>query len=176
VTKVAEAYFHLKPYPIDQEHINALGEVTSGLAREFALELFPSNAVIEVRLSAGSVKGWAGITVTTLMTTYNITANYKGFKESVPAIVEDAKEFGTKLVDEFISSNHIPPKKIYRRERRTKTPGKILRLLTRKEWLETHRSQLSPAQTSSEEASINNLMQQVLVDLDRPSVRSSKKF
>lgn len=170
MTTVAQAYFHIRQVRLNNEEIKKLGELASGLAAEAAADLYPPEFVIEVRLSDGSLKGW--ITVGgILLGAYGAIANYKGFKESVSELNSDAKVFGEKVIDLFLQKSDLPSGKVYRRERRTKTPGRIKRLIERRERIDAHRDDLPRGAVEKELIAIEMLLQEILADVD-PSERA----
>jgi hypothetical protein len=169
LTKLAEAYFHLKDVNLSQDSLNSFGNFTSLVSAQVASGIFHPDSMIEVRLSEGSIKGW--VTVTGLVMTYGVIADYKGFKESIVEIHSDAKKFGNYVTEEIFKSKDLKGSHIYRIERRTKTPGRIKRLIDRREWLDAHSNQLSIGQVQQENIEIERLLQQILVDI-APSERA----
>lgn len=173
MTEIAEAYFHLKEVSLSQSQLKELGDLASAITAEAASKFFPSDSIIEVRLSEGSLKGWAKvIRIGALFGSYGIIADYKVFKESISEINNDARQFSQKFIDNFIDSSNLPGARVYRTERRTKTPGRIKRLIERREWLEAHREYLSKAILDKESTEIERLLQHILEDID-PSERAA---
>jgi hypothetical protein len=149
VAQLAEAYFHLKPFTVSDEDLQRLGRELTAIAAEKASGLFRPDSEIEVRLESGSLKSWTKV-IGPLLVIYGVIANYKGFKESTIEIVHYAQSFGGSVIEKFVQENHVAPPQVFRTERRTKTPGKLLRALKAREWLESHRAQLRSFRRKSE--------------------------
>lgn len=164
MVQLAEAYFHLKPFPVSDEDVQRLGRELTAIAAEAASGLFRSDSEIEVRLESGSLRGWAKV-LNGLLVVYGVAAGYKGLKESTVEMVHDARSFGGLVIEKVLQQNDVPSRNVLRTERRTKTPGKLLRALKAREWLESHRTQLDPAAIRRETARIEVLTERVLQDL-----------
>jgi hypothetical protein len=165
VTDIAEAYVHLKRIEITRERMTELGDIASRLAAEAASGIFPDSSIIEVHLAEGSLKTWIKVG-TGLLGLYGLTADYSSFKQSVPEIVRDARTFGDLVINSFITMGHVEGAVVYRKERRTKTPGKILRLLKRREWYESRKNGIPPDARLKEAQTIEYMLQQILVEVD----------
>ena len=144
MTRLAEAYFHFKRFEVSDERLEQLGREASATAAFAATGLFSPDSEIEVVLEEGSLRGWCKVIgIGLLVGTYHVAVDYKSLKENLPLIVHDARAYGETFFETFLPAIHIPSQQVYRTERRTKTPGKLLRVLERHEWLIAHRSQLS---------------------------------
>jgi hypothetical protein len=174
VTKIAEAYFHIKQVKLTSARLEELGYLTSEIAFNTAKYIFSPETIIEVRLSDGSLKGWVGLTssLTIALGMYGAIANYKGFKESISEIKSDAIWFGNIVSEKFVSESNLNGGYLYRKENRTKTPGKIKRLIDRRERLEKNRQSFSDSIIKSENIEIERMLQKILEDVD-PSERAS---
>lgn len=168
LAQVAEAYIHLKRIDIPRIQLQRLGDETSVLAAHAAAKLFPLDSIIDVRLEEGSVRSW--VSVLSALTIYSAIADYKGFKDSVAEMVRDAKQFGTVINEAIINNKAVSGSIVYRTERRTKTPGKIKRIIQKREWLDEHKDQLSIADINQQNYEIERLLQSVLADVE-PSER-----
>lgn len=165
MAQLAEAYFHLKSVPVDDDDLQRLGREVTSIAAEAASGLFRPDSEIEVRLESGSLRGWTKV-LNRALVIYGVVAGYKGLKESTTEMVHDARTFGGLVIERVLQENSVPPRDVIRTERRTKTPGKLLRVLKAREWLESHRTQLSPAAIRRETATIEALTETVLEDLE----------
>jgi hypothetical protein len=172
VTRIAEAYFHLKPFEVSDELLQSLGHDVSAIAANAAWGLFDPASEIEIRLESGSLRGWAMVIGAFLFGTYRAVAEYEDFKHGAQEMVTDAaamvahaKTYGDRVIESFLKEKEVPPRSVYRTERRTKTPGKLLRVVERREWLANHKALLSPADIARESAAIEALTSQVLADL-----------
>lgn len=166
MTQVAEAYFHLKRVSLTPAKLEELGDLTATLAAEAANALYPPDSIIEVRLAEGSLKGWASVTIAGMLSVYSFVANYKGFKEGIGEMNADAKRFGDAVIEKFADKSDLPGAYVYRKERRTKTPGRIKRLIEKQEWLEEHKAQLPKHVVEDERLEIERLLQIILSDLE----------
>jgi hypothetical protein len=174
VAHLAEAYIHLSPFDTSEGAVQRLGRQIADLAANAASIFGRPDCIIEVDLESGSLKARARVIGTSLLLVYGAIANYKGFKEGVVEITHDAQTCGGLIIQSFLGANHVPPKSVYRAERRTKTPGRLLRIMNRREWLNTHRAQLSAEAVKKETAAIETLSERALEDLapeERPVVR-----
>jgi hypothetical protein len=175
VAHIAEAYFHLKPFEASGEDLQRLGRQVSAIAAQAASGLFKPDCEIEVRLEHGSLKGWAAVWAV-LSTVYGSIAVYKELREATPLIVHDAQLYGDRVIERFLRDNRIAPRQVFRTERRTKTPGRLLKLLERREWLESHRSQLGAEAIKRESDAIEAQTKNVLEDLDPEEQRVVRKL
>lgn len=99
-------------------------------------------------------------------------SDYKGFKESVQEIVADGRRFTTAVNERFLQKAHVPETKVLRTERRTKTPGRILRAYRRAEWLEQHKADLSKEDYAREATLIAEQLRLAMEDLTPTEGRS----
>lgn len=166
MSQIAEAYFHLKRIRATDVRLQSIGDFASRIAAEAALGHFSDDSVIEVRISEGSLKGWILVIGILSLEIYGKIADYKGFKDSIAEINSDARSFSDTVLRKVLSSDEVRGATIYRTERRTKTPGRIKRLIERREWLEAHRRQLPPNVVEQEEMDIEKLLQKILIDLE----------
>jgi hypothetical protein len=175
---VAEAYFHLKPFAITEPSLEGLGLRASRTAASAALEIYRPETELIVKLSIGSLRGWATVVVglQAMLAGYNFVANYKGFKEGVSEIVTDGRQFSAYFNEHFLSETVKSPKAIYRTERRSKTPGKLLRAARRLDWIEQHRSQLPAKAVAEEKAYITKMLHQAMEDLSEEDQRLVKRY
>jgi hypothetical protein len=171
VTRIAEAYLHLKPFEVSHELLPSLGEEVSGIAAGAAWELFDPNSEIEIRLEIGSLKIWATV-FDMLFGSYHAVAEYPDFKHGAHEIAADAAEmivhaktYGDRVIQGFLKEKSVPPRNVYWTERRTMTPGKLYRLVKREERLAINGRHLSRADVEREKEAIEGLAFQVLDDL-----------
>jgi hypothetical protein len=166
MTQIAEAYFHVRRVSLSAVELEKLGNDASRFAAEIAKAIYPPDTILDVRLEDGSVKGWVTVIGVIAYHAYGIIADYSSFKQSVPEIVNDARKFSSRFNERITSTEELRGGRIYRLERRTKTPGKIKRLLDKREWLERHRSQLSESDVERLELEIERILQEVLADIE----------
>lgn len=172
MTEIAEAYFHLDPPDVSESALQRFGQQLSDIAGEAATGIFHPDCIIEVRLKTGTLTAWTLVTVGSLF--IGGVLKYKDLKENLLEMVDDAKKFGGWVNKIFIHKNNIPRSKVYRTESRTKTPGKLLRVVNREDRFRLRASQLSAEEREREAEAINRLASEALEDLppgDRPFVR-----
>jgi hypothetical protein len=85
-----------------------------------------------------------------LLGAYSTVADYKGFKDSIVEMCNDAREFSVDVCSPFVKRAVVPEEDVYRFERRLKTPGKLYRLSKRLEKLEHSVNELSPRDIQKE--------------------------
>jgi len=174
LTEIAEAYFHLQPFEVSEERLQRYGQELSEIAARAASELFDPNCFIEIRLQSGSLLGWATVTTIASFIAGNVL-NYKNLKGNLTEMAADAKKFAGWVTTLFVHKSSVPRDRIYRTESRTKTPGKLLRVMKRQDRLFSRRSKLSEPEVEREEKEINRLALEVLAELpveDRSEVWS----
>jgi hypothetical protein len=167
---LAQTYVHLRPYDVDVEDIRHLGAAAQEHAVAAAREIYRGNVTIDVTLEEGSAKLWVTVAgaLTALHISYGIIADYKGFKESIVAICEDAREFGTFVSDRFLKDTAATSAQIYRVERRLKVPGKIRRVIAELERLEN--ANLSEAELSVQLEAVQQMLARIGKELSPQEV------
>jgi hypothetical protein len=153
--------------------VQRLGREVANLAAIAAVRFNRPDCVIEVDAEGGSLTSRARVVAATLFVAYGAIADYGGFKEGIVEITHDAHAFAEYVSDAFMGANNVPPTSVRRIERRTKTPGRLLRIMKRREWLNRHRDQLNTEQVRSATAAIEKLTGRALEDLtleERPVV------
>ncbi len=127
---LAQTYVHLRPYELNAETIQRLGAAIQESAEVAALEFYRGGVTIDVDLEEGSAKFW--ITVLGALEiahiAYGTIADYKGFKESIGEMVQDARSFGDFMIEATKQQSKATDKQVFRTERRLQTPGKIKRV------------------------------------------------
>jgi hypothetical protein len=170
MTELAQTYVHLRPYEIDAERINHLGIATQERAIAAARQFYRGNVTIDVRLEEGSARLW--VTVAGVLSALNIgygaVADYKGFKDSIVAICEDARKFGTFVSGAFSKDAAATLSQIYRIERRLKVPGKIKRIIVKLETLEN--AKLSETELRVQLAEVQQELRQIEKELSPQEV------
>ncbi len=115
MAQLAQAYVHLRPYEIDLETINRLGIASQERAIAAARAIYRGNVTVDVRLEEGSTRFWGTVlgTLGALNIGYGVIANYKGFKDSIIAMSEDAQKFGTVVNEAFTKDAGAQKSQIY---------------------------------------------------------------
>jgi hypothetical protein len=115
------------------------------LAHDAASRLYRQDVNVDVALDEGSLIARITVVGAALFAAYGGVANYKGFKESVAELCNDAHTFGMDVCGAFVKRAEASPRQAYRVEKRLKTPGKLDRVIKRLEKLNSEESHLSPS-------------------------------
>jgi hypothetical protein len=154
VAQLAQAYIHLKPYEPSDKRMRMLGRYAKRVAVRAAADIYGGDVEIEVELEEGSLIARITLAGSLVLNTYMIVGNYKGFKDSIAAACEDAREFAVDVCDPFVEKAGADTKQVYRFERRLKAPGKIYRLTKRLDKLQKSLDSLSPNDVRKELAGL----------------------
>jgi hypothetical protein len=165
VANLGQAYIHLRPYQASDHQIRTLGRYAKRTAIKAASEIYGGNVVVEVELEEGSLIVRVTVIGGIFLSVYSGVANYKGFKESVVELCDDAREFAIDVCAPFVKKAGVAKEDIYRFERRLKTPGKLYRISRRLEKLEKSVNQLSPAAVQRELAKVRADLDAATIDL-----------
>jgi hypothetical protein len=170
MTELAQVYVHLRPYDVDAKSIDRLGNAVREHAVAAARSIYHGNVTIDIRLEEGTIKVWATVigVLGVLHVGYGVIADYKGFKEGVVAVCEDAQKFATFVSDHFVKDAAATPLQTFRVERRLKVPGKIRRVIVELEKLEN--AQLTEPELSSRLAEVRRNIAQIERTLGAPEI------
>lgn len=127
MTQLAQAYIHLKPYTASEQRVRSLGRYAKRVAIRAAAEIYGGDVEIEVQIEEGSLITRVTVAGSILLGVYGFVANYKGFKEGVVEMCNDARD----VCGPFITKAGVAKEDVYRFERRLKTPGKLYRFSKR---------------------------------------------
>jgi hypothetical protein len=145
MTQIAQAYFHLKPFDVERDALLTYRETAREIARQLGERVFLIDTEISVALERGSLQGWiTAAAIGNFLTAYGLVADYKGFKESLQEMVTDARWFGEEFNKVFLAKSHVDQSDVFRTERRTKAPGKLLRAINDLEAIELGQMDLPP--------------------------------
>jgi hypothetical protein len=178
VTKLAQAYIHLKPYSASDRKVRSLGRYAQRLAIRKAADIYGGGVEIDVQIEEGSLVTRITVAGSLLLGAYSGIADYKGFKESVVEMCDDAREFAVDVCSPFVKRAGVPEEDVYRFERRLKTPGKLYRLSKRLEKLEHSVDELSPRDIQRELSSLRAELDAATKDLspmDRDKILAGLK-
>jgi hypothetical protein len=165
LAKLAQAYIHLRPYSITGERLRRLGEATDRLAYEAADRVYGGGVSVDVELEEGSLKVRVTVIGSLVLSLYANVANYKGFKDSVADMCNEAREYTVDVCGAFKERAGAADTQVYRMERRLKTPGKLYRLLRKLEKLEGSVTELSPKEMRSRLRDAHEELEAILSDL-----------
>lgn len=172
---LAQAYLHLKPFEVNENYLE-LGHLADQVAYHIAKQVYAFDVEVSVNLEPGSLRAWiTAISAGSVLAVYGAIADYKGFKESVAELYMDAREFGHLFISEFSGQLGVKKDQIFRAERRTKTPGKIIRALHRLEQLEKEVQDLSPKQVQEQIKLIREQLDDGLSDLSTKDEMIARK-
>jgi hypothetical protein len=164
MARIAQAYFHFHTR-LSEKALRKFGRQIDRVARRAAIKNFDGSVLIEVEIEEGSLIGRVTAVATILALYTGLISNYKGVKDSVREMCEDARSFGADVCTKAIKLAQINEKQVYRIERRTKTVGKLGRLLSDVERLENSVDDLSPAQLKKELRRLNHGLQMISKDI-----------
>ena len=102
MTNLAQAYIHLKPYPASERKIRSLGRYATRVAIKAAADIYGGGVEVEVQIEEGSLITRITVAGSLLLGAYSVIADYKGFKESVVEMCDDAREFAVDVCGPFI--------------------------------------------------------------------------
>lgn len=165
MAQVAQAYFHFETRLTETE-LKKFGGQVKRASRSAAQYYFDHDVLIHVDIEEGSLIGRVTASMLVLSGLTGLVANYKGVKDSVKEMCEDARSFGTDVCAKAIKFAGVNEKQVYRVERRTKTVGKLGRLLGDIERVENSRKELSDAQMDRELARFNRELRLIAKDLE----------
>jgi hypothetical protein len=174
MARIAQAYFHFHTRLAEKE-IRKFGRQVDKAARRAALRNFETAVLINVDIEEGSLKGRVTVFASIVLATTSLVANYKGAKDSVKEMCEDARSFGTDVCAKAIDLAGVSEKQVYRLERRTKTVGKLGRFLSDVERLEKSVDDLTPAQMRKELGRLNHELQLIAKDMDPAEQKGLEK-
>lgn len=165
MAQLAQAYIHLRPYEASERKLKALSRSAERIALKVAAEIYGGGVFIDVELEEGSLRTRLTVVGAIALGIYGHVADYKGFKESIVEMCEDARDFAVDVCDPFIQRAGVSKEKVYRFERRLKTPGKLYRLSKRLEKLEGSIYDLSPKALQNELARARSDLEAIMSDL-----------
>src|SRR5262249_18390846 len=131
MTHVAEVYLRIDSFRPDPVALRRRGDLLSRLAYDAARETYPVNVDIEVYLEPGSLLAWVSAVAMGLGAIWGTVATYPDFKRGLSEAYKDAKRFGRFVIGGFVSSPVQGSSKDLYSQKRTKTPGRLLRNLNR---------------------------------------------
>jgi uncharacterized protein (UPF0335 family) len=165
MARVAQAYFHFHTR-LTQREMRKFGRQVDTAARRAALRNFQTSVLINVEIEEGSLIGRVTAFASIVIATTSLVSNYKGVKDGVKEMCQDARSFGTDVCTSAVNLAGVSEKQVYRIERRTKTVGKLSRLLSDIERLEKSIDDLSPAQMRKELGRFNHQLLLIAKDLE----------
>lgn len=167
LAELAQAYIHLKPYSVRQKKVRSLGLYAEKVAKHAAIEIYGGGVVVEVELEEGSLITRVTVIGSLLLAASGHVADYKGFKESVVEMCDDAREFAIDVCAPFTKKAGVSKEDVYRFERRLKTPGKLFSLSRRLEKLERSTGNLSPRDVQKELSNLRSDLEGIAIDLSQ---------
>jgi hypothetical protein len=173
MAQLAQGYLHLRPYDVGRRRLNEIGEAAEQAAVRAAYEIYSGDVTVDVRLEVGTLRTW--ITVTGVLTAYSVIADYKGFKESIGALCEDARVYAVDVCGAVKDLAGASERQVYRMERRLKTPGKINRLIERMEHLNEIADHLSAKEMNRQLEEIGREIEAIRRDLNEKEMAALNK-
>jgi hypothetical protein len=167
MTILSEAYVHLKPFHAGERRIQAIAEEMQLQCPTIADVIYGPTVEIGIRLEEGSLKAWmvvVGCIWTALGPIYNAIATYPQFKEGIKELYKDAKEFGEGVLG--VVQEETTARQLYRVERRTKTVGRIRRLIRTIDKLKRDSWKLESDEYKDRVSQISYRLHSLLSDID----------
>lgn len=174
MAQVAQAYFHFHTR-LNEKEMRKFGRQVDRAARRAALRNFETVVLINVEIEEGSLIGRVTAFGAILLAATSLISNYKGVKDAVKDMCEDARSFGGDVCAKAIDLAGVNEKQVHRVERRTKTVGKLGRLLSDVDRLQKSVNELSPAQMRKELGRLNHELQIIAKDLEPAETKTLEK-
>jgi hypothetical protein len=174
MARIAQAYFHFHTRFAEKE-MRKFGRQVDLAARRAALRNFETATLINVEIEEGSLIGRVTAYASIVLATTSLVSNYKGVKDGVKEMCEDARSFGADVCAKAIDLAGVSDKQVYRLERRTKTVGKLSRFLSDVERLEKSVDDLTPAQMRKELGRLNHELQSIAKDMEPAEQKGLEK-
>jgi hypothetical protein len=174
MARVAQAYFHFHTR-LAERQMRKFGRQVDRAARRAALRNFETAVLINVDIEEGSLIGRVTAFASIVLATTTLVSNYKGVKDGVKEMCEDARSFGADVCQKAIDLAGVSDKQVYRVERRTKTVGKLNRFLSDVERLEKSVDDLTPSQMRKELGRLNHELQLIAKDMEPEEQNGLKK-
>lgn len=169
---IAQGYLHLEPIALHRSPTEIGGALISD-ATEIAREIYDFDTLINVRIEEGSFKTW--ITVTSLLfNVYSGISDYDDFKRNAISLYEDAIDFGEKANTAIQHAFGARDGAIIHKERRTKSSGKIYRIIKRIDRLKENKDRLSPRDVEQELQKIQIYLRSLAKDMDDDEINFIK--
>jgi hypothetical protein len=130
-----------------------------------AADIYGGGVEVDIQIEEGSLITRITVMGSLLLAGYSTIADYKGFKDSIVEMCDDAREFAVDVCSPFARKAGVPTEDVYRFERRLKTPGKLYRLSKRLEKLEHSLDGLSIRDIQKELASLRAELDAATKDL-----------
>jgi len=165
MAQVAQAYFHFET-ALSAQELRRFGRKVRKASREAALRNFNIEVQIVVDIEEGSLVGRITAIGAIILSTTSLISNYKGVKDSLNEICQDARSFGGDVCQRAIDYAGVSKRQVVRIERRTRTTGKLGRLLKDVERLEKSVDELSPSQMKGELSRFNHELEKIAKDLE----------
>lgn len=164
MTKIAQAYFHFET-KLSSSDFQNFGEEISKISKKAAKNHFSTKIAVDIEIEEGSLIGRITAHAMVLGVFTGILSDYKGVRDSVELMCEDARSFGTDVCGKAIQAAGITERQVFRTERRTKTVGKLGRLLNDVERLENSLENLSSNQIRKELKRLHREFEKINTDL-----------
>jgi hypothetical protein len=170
---VGQAYINLKPFSFDESRIAEFRDKAEENGVVAAIRNYQTRALtLEIELEEGSLRVRMTIIASSLVgllgvghVGYSAIADYKGFKESVKEICEDTRGFGGDFCNKFSHAIGASDSQVFRKERRLKTPGKLLNVMNRLERLEKNYDNMAPNDVKAELKKVREQLDAIAEDV-----------
>jgi hypothetical protein len=162
MTKLSEAYIHLKPFEISDRKIMQVKQQLRELVEPEIIEMYSIEVELEIEIEKGSLISW--IVVGGFL--YTAIAGYGSFRSGLDYLISDARKAGA-----FINSNirklvKADKDQVYRSERRLGVPGQLQRVLYELDNLKKDIEIMNSEQLSQKIDSIAGYTEKVIRNID----------
>jgi hypothetical protein len=154
--KLAEAYFRLG-INVTETDRRLLREFLQSRCSEYATGLFRQEPSFDVRIEEGSLRGW----VAAAGCIYAAVVSYGEFRTGLDYIVNDSRVFCERALVEVCKSG-VQNDKILRAERRLGVPGKIRRIFSEIDALNSYGQDLPKAEYKKRLNKIRDELKKIL--------------
>lgn len=169
MARLAQAYVHIRAIELDTRGLERLGVETERAAAEIAERVYGFDVTVDVWIESGSTR--TRITVIGLLVgTYSLVADYKGFKDSIGEMCNDARTFAGDMCGTFIELTKASDRQVYRVERRLMTPGKLDKTIKRLEKLDVLAPKMSRRELDRELEDVQREIERIRKDLTNEEV------
>jgi hypothetical protein len=162
MTLLGEAYVHLRPFYANDRRVEAIAVGIEQQCPIAADVIYGSSVEIGIRLEEGSLKTWVVVAGSLCAA----IATYPEFKLGIKELYDDAKAFGNAILEIVEAETAVPKNRIYRVERRTKTVGRVHRLIRSIDKLKREAWKLDAAEREGRVLEIRYRLHSLLSEVD----------
>jgi hypothetical protein len=129
MARLAQVYIRLRPYTIDADGLNILGDRASEIVSSSAGRYYEQPVDVDVALDEGTLKAVLTVVGSILFGGYTAISDYKDFRESIEVICKQSHDWGVDVCGGFTDISGANKSQIEKKEIRYKTPGELRHFL-----------------------------------------------